>query len=183
MAQDIDLKITNDSDKETMLLPAYSSLEIQLIEHEGEPISCQKCTKVFWSERALTSHLKCHKKKPLTCEKKFACEVCGKIFKKYCDLDRHMRVHTGEKPSECTICHKRFQQPHNLSKHLFTHLHVKPYDCDVCGKKFGRNDVLNRHMLTHSTDKPFKCEECGKGFIRQSQLEQHSNKHHKIGNV
>ncbi|XP_018564083.1 uncharacterized protein LOC108905612 [Anoplophora glabripennis] len=155
--------------------------------HKGKhPYTCKKCDVGFWSKKALDAHTPIHVlRKVKQPNKRFRCDVCAKEFSKLCDMERHTRVHTGEKPCICNICNKRFQQSHNLSKHLLTHLHVKPFHCEICNKQFGRNDVLNRHLLTHSVDKPIKCPLCSKGFIRQSQLNNHMKKNHldaaKIG--
>lgn len=143
------------------------------------PYVCQKCDQGFWSKKDFDEHAAVHvlrkTKEPV---KKYECDICKKKFAKLCDVERHSRVHTGEKPFTCNICNKRFQQTHNLSKHLLIHLHVKPFSCEICGKQFGRIDVLNRHVLTHSLSKPFKCPICPKDFIRISQLNHHIKKEH-----
>ncbi|XP_066138770.1 uncharacterized protein [Euwallacea fornicatus] len=156
------------------------SFSAHLRMHQGKsPYICRKCCKGFDTKEELQAHEPIHvlKKAPIA-EKRYRCEICGKDFRKICDIERHTRVHTGEKPAECNICHKRFQQVHNLSKHLLTHLHVRPFQCQICNKKFGRIDVLNRHLLTHSVEKPYKCNTCGKGFIRQVQFNNHMDKNH-----
>ncbi|CAG9761433.1 unnamed protein product [Ceutorhynchus assimilis] len=148
--------------------------------HQGkDPYPCKKCSKTFDNKKDYDVHMSVHVlKKAPALPKRYRCDICNKEFAKLGDVERHTRVHTGEKPAECNICHKRFQQHHNLTKHLLIHLHVKPFLCEICNKKFGRIDVLNRHLLTHSIEKPFKCELCHKGFIRHHQLTNHNGKAH-----
>lgn len=50
-----------------------------------------------------------------------ACRICGKSFASRQNAERHMKIHTGEKPFQCTICHKRFNQKTNLKTHMVTH--------------------------------------------------------------
>ncbi|CAH1105785.1 unnamed protein product [Psylliodes chrysocephalus] len=148
--------------------------------HKGKhPYMCNKCDLGFWTKKAYEAHALVHVlRKVKQPEKKFRCDVCAKQFSKLCDVERHIRVHTGEKTCICNICNKGFVQAHNLSKHLLTHLHIKPFICEICNKQFGRNDVLRRHLLIHSVQKPINCSVCNKGFIRQSQLLQHMRKKH-----
>ena len=51
-----------------------------------------------------------------------ACVICGKKFHMHCDLVRHLRIHTNERPHPCPACHKWFRTTGNLRSHLRTHL-------------------------------------------------------------
>nr|XP_020481066.1 zinc finger protein 112-like [Monopterus albus] len=58
---------------------------------------------------------------PSTDRKSFKCDTCGKAFKtKFC-LNRHLRVHTGERPYVCSTCWKGFKQSSHLKSHLRSH--------------------------------------------------------------
>eukprot|EP00041_Stephanoeca_diplocostata_P010111 m.160451 g.160451 ORF g.160451 m.160451 type:complete len:409 (-) comp18026_c0_seq1:141-1367(-) len=53
--------------------------------------------------------------------KKHVCSDCGKGFVSASKLQRHMAVHTGDKPFACTICDTRFTQKSALKVHQKRH--------------------------------------------------------------
>uniref|UniRef100_A0A3Q2YYX9 C2H2-type domain-containing protein n=1 Tax=Hippocampus comes TaxID=109280 RepID=A0A3Q2YYX9_HIPCM len=83
--------------------------------------------------------------------KAFPCSVegCERRFSRSDELNRHVRVHTGQKPFQCAVCARSFSRSDHLTTHTRTHTGEKPFSCDVCGKRFARSDERKRHSRVH----------------------------------
>ena len=103
----------------------------------------------------------------------FCCEQCDKVFTLKANLDKHMKVHSGEKLYQCDICQKKFSQKCNLDKHKNIHTGERPFKCEYCDKSFIQNCNLKKHVMTHLGEKPFKCEYCPRAFIQKGNLQKH----------
>ena len=57
-------------------------------------------------------------------DRRWACPMCPKFFRKPSELRRHEMIHTGEKPFQCTMCDYASNRKANLQSHIQrTHWH------------------------------------------------------------
>ena len=108
--------------------------------HTGEkPYSCETCGKSYTSTYYLKRHQALHVKfkgqRFMKMRKKagsyaasprglWDCHFCDMVFVCRAALNRHERVHTGEKPYSCEVCGKTFAQKAGVKSHMKTHLNI-----------------------------------------------------------
>lgn len=113
-------------------------------------------------------------------DKKFQCDKCGKKFKERFNVNKHMKIHNGEKNCVCKICGKGFLFKSDLSIHMRVHTGERPYVCKTCGKSFTIRGALTIHMRQHTGEMPFTCSTCGQAFRYSNSLSVHMSKAHHI---
>ena len=51
----------------------------------------------------------------------FQCEICGRVTTDYSNLNKHCRIHVGDKRYKCCLCGKAFTDSSVRDKHCLAH--------------------------------------------------------------
>ncbi|XP_063436012.1 zinc finger protein Gfi-1b-like [Mytilus trossulus] len=104
--------------------------------------------------QADTDSSECNKGKKLSSlrnylDRPYNCSTCLSRFIRKYDLDRHTRMHSGNKAYQCQDCGKKFPENYRLQSHRKRHKSSYQSECPVCGKLFLKHLTLKTHMKIH----------------------------------
>ncbi|NXH23339.1 RREB1 protein, partial [Bucco capensis] len=86
---------------------------------EKSSYTCPLCEKICTTQHQLTMHIRQHNTD--TGGTDHSCSICGKSLSSASSLDRHMLVHSGERPYKCSVCGQSFTTNGNMHRHMKIH--------------------------------------------------------------
>ncbi|KAF7708934.1 ras-responsive element-binding protein 1 isoform X1 [Silurus meridionalis] len=86
---------------------------------DSGPLICPLCDKNCQTQHQLTMHIRQHNTDTGTAD--HSCSICGKCLSSASSLDRHMLVHSGERPYKCSVCNQTFTTNGNMHRHMKIH--------------------------------------------------------------
>ncbi|XP_004529684.1 uncharacterized protein LOC101459914 [Ceratitis capitata] len=89
-------------------------------DREDMKFVCTICDVVSATRHEFTNHIRCHNYASGDTEN-YTCAICSKVLSSASSLDRHVLVHTGERPFNCKYCHLTFTTNGNMHRHMRTH--------------------------------------------------------------
>ncbi|ERE78548.1 ras-responsive element-binding protein 1 isoform X2 [Cricetulus griseus] len=174
----------------------------QETKEEKSSYNCPLCEKLCTTQHQLTMHIRQHNTD--TGGTDHSCSICGKSLSSASSLDRHMLVHSGERPYKCTVCGQSFTTNGNM------HRHMKIHEKDSCSttaaappSPLKRRRLSSKRKLSHDAeseredlapakkmvedgqsgdlekmaDEVFHCPVCFKEFVCKYGLETHMETH------
>ncbi|KYB28575.1 zinc finger protein 236 [Tribolium castaneum] len=166
---------------------------------ENNNLVCTYCSVQLDDQKSYKEHISHHvkvKKMVLSGKKSrkthgnkeypHVCNICSKSFSRVSLLERHSRIHSGEKPFLCQYCFRGFNQKGTLQIHYSKHTGHKPFQCTLCSAKFSQKGNLRVHVeKTHTAPLPgvkmYKCSHCTCIFKKIASLNVHITKFHSNG--
>ena len=145
------------------VVTSYRRLKYHMMErHNEENFNCAICHRKFAKESSLDIHVKSEsckmrleKKREAARSGQFKCtfEKCEKQYLTKTHLDRHIMIHTDERPYQCDNCGMAFHQKGSLKEHIRLHTGEKPYQCQACPNAYAQGGTFKAHLKTHNDAK------------------------------
>ncbi|CAM1298339.1 RREB1 (predicted) [Pycnogonum litorale] len=105
--------------------------------------TCPVCNLSLSNQHDFTVHIRQHKSAiedgSVQC---YSCGICNKVLSSASSLDRHMLVHSGERPFKCKYCNMAFTTNGNMHRHMRTHAGHPKKACD--DTKAHKSKILNK---------------------------------------
>ncbi|ELT91128.1 hypothetical protein CAPTEDRAFT_220320 [Capitella teleta] len=120
---------------------------------------CMDCMTDF------TKHIRSHNSTTASISSPNSCTICGKVLSSQSSLDRHMLVHSGERPFKCNLCNMSFTTNGNMHRHMRIHekemamgaaaaAQDAPPKAKTTPRKSRKKDGESKELLAHLNSPP-----------------------------
>ncbi|XP_041103824.1 ras-responsive element-binding protein 1-like isoform X2 [Polyodon spathula] len=128
----------------------------QETKEEKSSFICPLCEKNCMTQHQLTMHIRQHNSDSGGAD--HSCSICGKSLSSASSLDRHMLVHSGERPYKCSVCGQTFTTNGNMHRHMKIHVKDPSTAAPSPPSPMKRRRLSTKRKLSHEGE-PVKEEE------------------------
>uniref|UniRef100_A0A182JWV0 Protein krueppel n=1 Tax=Anopheles christyi TaxID=43041 RepID=A0A182JWV0_9DIPT len=145
------------------------------------PLKCPHCSQRFRKHTSVYTHVR-YRHEMFDNPEGFTCDVCGITMQYRPSFMYHMRIHYHEQMGtfRCQYCDRVFGTRARLDRHERVHTGERPFGCHLCPKTFAHAGQLAAHMARHNNERGHQCTQCGKAFFSKAILRQHLESHETI---
>ncbi|CAO1397851.1 unnamed protein product [Diamesa serratosioi] len=152
---------------------------------DGTKYVCPICEAISLTQHEFTTHIRNHNniRDASDDTTSFTCRICSKVLSSASSLDRHVLVHTGERPFTCKFCHLTFTTNGNMHRHMRTHKQQqndREFPCRLCPMVFPNLRALKGHNRVHLSAAgpgPYRCNMCPHSINDKAALIRHMRTH------
>uniref|UniRef100_A0A182Y8H4 Zinc finger protein Xfin n=1 Tax=Anopheles stephensi TaxID=30069 RepID=A0A182Y8H4_ANOST len=142
------------------------------------PLQCPHCPQRFRKHASIYAHVR-YRHELFDNPEGYTCDICGVTMRYRPSFRYHMRIHYHEQMGtfKCQYCERVFGTRARLERHERVHTGERPYACHLCPKTFIHSGQLATHISRHNNERGHLCAQCGKAFLSKAMLRQHQESH------